>query len=420
MVAEPVQATVQTLNKLYNYTTDLVNEQHEKLQHSSKIYDQFVSGSHQSSQSPSVPSSGNSTAFSLNTIFSRLLNKIYRNKVRSFAILGIGIGIGGYVGYTYFLKPQSYPEIRKRRVPKLANGARRDAVLLIGSPTEPLTRAIALDMERRGFIVFLTMLDSTDSKYVLSHPFNEEIQMVDFFTKSVEDSLVEFKQTLKTPIVPFHGAKPHVLQLKSVIFTPSLYFSVEPVENLGINTWQKLQDRMMMFFKMFSCGLIQLIRMQKARLILVNLNNLNSLNLPYHAPESIFQNELKSLFTILTREMKSHEIYVTQVRLGNINLSNQKVGSNSRIESIVQSEVRSWTSEMKNLYADNFARAQYKSHKIRGCGGQGSSIRELFHLLFDLTYESSVPAIAYCGKGARFYDRVAKILPDSWVSFLLT
>lgn len=44
---------------------------------------------------------------------------------------------------------------RKRRAKRAANGARLEVVVLAGSPAEPITRSLSLDLERRGFLVYV-------------------------------------------------------------------------------------------------------------------------------------------------------------------------------------------------------------------------------------------------------------------------
>jgi hypothetical protein len=43
----------------------------------------------------------------------------------------------------------------KRRAKRAPNGARVEVVVVAGSPSEPITRSISLDLERRGFIVYI-------------------------------------------------------------------------------------------------------------------------------------------------------------------------------------------------------------------------------------------------------------------------
>ncbi|CAK9437028.1 uncharacterized protein LODBEIA_P14910 [Lodderomyces beijingensis] len=405
MVAEPVQATVQTLQSLLHQTTDFINTQSDRIQ--SKYHDQIF-----------FEPKSNPVIQVRPRVQQGFMSSLYRviSKNKTAMILGIGLGIAG--GVYFFMNWPRDSHTRRRRVSKLTNGGRTDVVLLIGSPTEPLTRAIALDFDKRGFIVYLTILDSIDAKYISSHPLCEDINYLDFTHGTIEDNLLHFKQVIKAPAYAFPGAHPHRLRLKSIIFAPSLFFPIGPIENVGVNTWQKLSDRFMMYLKLLSGGLIQLVRSQAVRVISICPNNLSALNVAYNGPESVFQNQLKSLFTVLSKELKQHGVFVTQVKLGNVCLSHQKLGSNSRIESLVNTEVRAWTSEMRELYSSDFVRSQYVSNRVKGSGGHGKPAKELFHLLYDLTYSKRPPTIAYCGKGARWYEYIARGLPHSWITFL--
>jgi hypothetical protein len=48
---------------------------------------------------------------------------------------------------------------RKRRAKRASNGARLEIIVIAGSPGEPIVRSLALDLERRGFIVFIVCND---------------------------------------------------------------------------------------------------------------------------------------------------------------------------------------------------------------------------------------------------------------------
>lgn len=142
--------------------------------------------------------------------------------------------------------------------------------------------------------------------------------------------------------------------------------------------------------------------------------------MPYHAPETIFLNSVRHLFTALSRELNQHNISVTQIRLGNLNISNQDGASESKIATIVNSEIRSWNEDIKGLYASNFSSSQYKANPIKS-PGRGTSLRQLYHLMFDLIYaKGKNPTVVYCGTGARIYDWVSNIIPESILAWFLT
>jgi hypothetical protein len=61
---------------------------------------------------------------------------------------------------------QRSTHVKKRRARKSNNGARTEAVVLAGSPTSPLTTAIAMDLERRGFIVYVITSTKEDEEHL--------------------------------------------------------------------------------------------------------------------------------------------------------------------------------------------------------------------------------------------------------------
>jgi hypothetical protein len=67
-------------------------------------------------------------------------------------ILGIGVA-------SLFLYSRRKAYGRKRRAKRASNGARLEVVVIVGPPSEPIIRSLALDLERRGFIVFITCND---------------------------------------------------------------------------------------------------------------------------------------------------------------------------------------------------------------------------------------------------------------------
>lgn len=75
---------------------------------------------------------------------------------------------------------------QKRRARRAANGARTEVVILAGSPHSPLTKSIALDLERRGFIVYIPVSTLAEEQTVHSelradiHPLNIDITSVSF------------------------------------------------------------------------------------------------------------------------------------------------------------------------------------------------------------------------------------------------
>ena len=79
----------------------------------------------------------------------RMQNWVARNKVLSVVF------VAGAVYVTYRSVRQGKLLRKTRRAKRARNGGRLEVVVIAGSPTLPLTKSLALDMERKGFIVYI-------------------------------------------------------------------------------------------------------------------------------------------------------------------------------------------------------------------------------------------------------------------------
>lgn len=57
---------------------------------------------------------------------------------------------------------------RKRRARRTASGARTEVIVLAGSPHSPFTHSLSLDLERRGFIVYIPVGTLSEEQLVQS------------------------------------------------------------------------------------------------------------------------------------------------------------------------------------------------------------------------------------------------------------
>lgn len=79
---------------------------------------------------------------------SQVYNWALKNKILTSVIV---VATGGAIYYVVKRKSSR----KKRRAKRAGNGARLEVVVIAGSPSEPITRSISLDLERRGFIVYV-------------------------------------------------------------------------------------------------------------------------------------------------------------------------------------------------------------------------------------------------------------------------
>lgn len=87
---------------------------------------------------------------------------VARHKV----LTGVVVVIAGTVVYKTVQGTRS--RRKTRRAKKARNGAREEVVVIAGSPSLPLTKSLALDMERKGFIVYVVCSATEDQTLVQS------------------------------------------------------------------------------------------------------------------------------------------------------------------------------------------------------------------------------------------------------------
>lgn len=100
------------------------------------------------------------------TVYERVHGWVTRHKILT------GIAVFG-VGYVTYKAVRASKTMRKsRRAKRARNGARTEVVVIAGSPTLPLTKSLSLDLERRGFIVYIVCSNMDEEMMVqnLSRP----------------------------------------------------------------------------------------------------------------------------------------------------------------------------------------------------------------------------------------------------------
>lgn len=408
MVAEPVQAATEALRLAYasasSFLSSLLQAVNESLPDLDSVLNLRFFNILKSDPVPAPETKEKAV--------DRLIRLVQKHRTAAYSALAVSLTASSYLIYRNLKEPRIRSKPR-RRVPKLANGARRDVVIVVGSPTEPMTRLIAVDFEKRGFIVYLTVLDDKDYKYIQSNQITDDIHFMNLVEDSYEAQLTKFRKLLDVGVVPFPGAEAHHLRLSAVVFAPTLYFPLGPLENTPELTWQRLLFRLSVTTKLLSLGLLDIVREQKSGIIGIVPSIVSSLRMPYHGPETVLQNGMKDVFVTLAKELRPQNINVTQVRLGNLNLAPSKTARAESVPLIVEAEVRSWSEEMRSAYGSDFQKSQ-SSLRHMGASFKNKGLRELYHTLFDLIfYNGRAPSVVYCGTGARAYDRLASYLPHS-------
>lgn len=96
-------------------------------------------------------------------------------------------------GVTYHIIRKKADYRKKRRAKRTTSGARQEVVVIAGSPSEPITRSISLDLERRGFIVYV-VCNTIEEEVLVQNEARQDIKplMIDIVDVSVSIGTREY------------------------------------------------------------------------------------------------------------------------------------------------------------------------------------------------------------------------------------
>src|SRR5271163_3702136 len=114
-----------------------------------------------------------------------------------------------FAGTTAFLiHRRKKAHSRKRRAKKFATGAKREIVVLACSSFhDPLTRSLALDLERRGYIVYITVSSTEEDSLVHAEA-----------KPDIRPLWIDLTSTVPNPLVDIH---PNLEAIRDLIAPPS-------------------------------------------------------------------------------------------------------------------------------------------------------------------------------------------------------
>ncbi|KAA8904636.1 hypothetical protein TRICI_005426 [Trichomonascus ciferrii] len=351
------------------------------------------------------------------SLWDRTANWIERHKW-FVGIMAVGATSGTLI-YMFYIRPKNGSI--KRRARRAPNGSRKEVVVIAGSPSEPITRILASDFDRRGFIVYWTA-SSAEEEAMVKREDSMDIRPLMIKTSdesSISDTGRRLDEILKTPVVAFQGAEPHMLSLAGVVVVPDLYFPTGPVESIRADTWSDLiYSKILGPIFLLSNGLLDVVRKHRSRILLLSPTIMGSLNPAFHAGECMTANALDSLALCLHRELKPQGIPFVHMRLGSFAISPSRgsISSQERqITNSIRADILSWPDHIRNLYASPY---QASSH-LQTARVTGSSLRVLNNSVFDALTHPNPSRVWYVGKGSYAYRYLTSLMPESIMSWLL-
>jgi NAD(P)-dependent dehydrogenase (short-subunit alcohol dehydrogenase family) len=353
---------------------------------------------------------------------------------------------------------------KTRRAKRARSGGRLEVVVLAGSPTLPLTRSLSLDLERKGFVVFIVCntiedemmvqnlarpdvrpltIDITDVSTSSSHPTATSPNTLQ--PPSAGSSIERFAHYLQDRHSPVPGAKHHHLTLKAVLLIPSLTYQTSPIATIPPSSFADLFNTHLLhpiltiqaFLPLLTARLGSSSTDNKTppKVLVFTPSIISSINPPFHAPEATVCSALSAFTEVLAAELRPLSIPVTHIQLGTFDFqgftpdknqhTQQRGGGNGYQPGLLMApaetaEPLTWPESARHAYGRNYVNQSASAiavGRIRGL--RGSSLRSLHNAVFDVIDGSNTSGVVRIGLGASVYGFVGRWVPRGLVSWMM-
>ncbi|CAK1364002.1 hypothetical protein CB0940_04028 [Cercospora beticola] len=323
------------------------------------------------------------------TTYQSIERLVLRNKALTAA--AVAFLVTGSIGAVVYINSQDMK--RKRRARKSPSGARTDVVVVAGAVANPLTSALYLDLERRGFVVYVVTNTPEDEHYIRSqsrsdlhilsiHPGEDDPYITH------QDSLDRFRHMLSHEHRAFDHAEPHKLHLRGLILVPDTSSSPPlPIADIRPSDWSDALNTRLLN-PITTTQLFLPILQPGSKILLLTPSVTPSLQLPLHSPETTTYHALESFLRTLSTETKASGIQVSHFKLGNIDIP--AVTARQKREGIHT------TSRFKP-----------------------TPLRQLHDAVFDQLVAKKANKEVFVGRGSWTYHVIGKFMPSGLVGWMM-
>ncbi|KAF2754339.1 DUF1776-domain-containing protein [Pseudovirgaria hyperparasitica] len=341
-----------------------------------------------------------------------------KNRALTSAIIAF-LGTGAFLIYR-----QRFGHNKKRRARRASNGARREVVAIAGPAGSPVTKSISLDLERRGFIVYI-VVNSTEEEQIVQSEGRVDIKPLNLDIVdplSSQDAIDHFRNILMSPHQAFAGASPHNLHLAGIIMVPDLIYPSGPVETVSPELWSDALNAKVLNTIATIQAFLPVVYETKARILVLAPGVVSSLRPAFHAVESTVVSAIEGFTASLRAELGTLGIPVCLMKLGTFDFSH--IGNKNQLRAMSHNQVRTWPASSKTLYAQNYVAQGASAERTglfceNGKGSKGSSLRGLHNAVFDALTASKPKRIWRVGRGSVAYDFVGNWIPSGVVGYML-
>ncbi|KAI0411898.1 hypothetical protein F5X98DRAFT_356286 [Xylaria grammica] len=358
-------------------------------------------------------------------------------------VSGVFVCVVGYV--TYRTVRHSKLVRKHRRAKRAKNGSRTEVVVIAGSPSLPLTKSLSLDLERRGFIVYIVCNTIEDEMMVqgAGRPDIRGLSIDINDPQGVTASIDRFAAYLQTPHAAVPRAKPNYLTLTSVILIPSLHYQTSPIATIPPSNFADLFNTHLLqpiltiqaFLPLLTSRLTpppppqsgegekgEVAVATAPKVLVFTPSIISSINPPFHAPEATVCSALSAFTEVLTAELRPLRIPVTHLQLGTFDFTGFVPARGPHNPGLLPptAETQQWPEAARQAYARNYesqSSSAISAGRIRGL--RGSALRDLHTAVFDVLDGSDKADMVRVGLGAGLYGFVGRWAPRGLVAWMM-
>lgn len=458
--------TLHTIDVLDSHIDHLADKLRDKLSHSNWIPESYRPSPSPPSPPPSADTSLASVFLSPTRLYHGASHWARRNKLLATAIISTLTLGTAYSTHSYLLR-RNRKKIKRRAV-RAANGARTQVVVLSGYPHEQTTSLLALDLEKRGFIVFIIVHTPEEEASVLRGvgEGRPDIRPLMLDLASPEAQLERFTSWLLSPQNAFEGGGKsgrYYLNLVGLVAIPSLAnYQSAPIEILDGGIWSDTININLLKPIVTVKSFLRPLATFNSRLVILQPVIVSSLAPPFCALETVVGRGIEAWVSVLEREVSVFGVGVSLIKVGNIegivNISqNQQQTQSSQSQSFpfftpsagssrnrtpspnsipippsARADVLSWPAPLRQSYARQFLssigrRSSSSLSSSTSSAVKGAPIRELYIVVFDALGAGIPPGVNKgpgkfvfrVGTGSRVYEFLGKWLPRGLIGWML-
>ncbi|EPE06194.1 hypothetical protein F503_03023 [Ophiostoma piceae UAMH 11346] len=320
-------------------------------------------------------------------------------------------------GLTFRYVRRAMSARKVRRALRAKNGARCEVIIIAASPILPVTQSLALDLERRGYVIYI-VCGSAEDEQAVRHMSRSDIKPLSIDitdTANATTALERFALYLHAPHAAVPGARRSHLQLTGIILIPSLNYQTSPIATIPPANFADLFNThllhpilsIQLFLPLLTARTalqpgekpVSLLSAATNAATSISLPNISlgkastpaapapaptppsekipvptppkvlvftpsiisSVNPPFHAPESTVCSALTAFTEVLAAELRPLAIPVTHIQLGTFDFSGfapaRSVTAHRSISGrmpLPAAETLSWSEPARHVYGRNF------------------------------------------------------------------